>query len=186
MKRVLVVVFLLIFAGKIFPQPLPFPYNLDFEVGDLGMLPKGWVVPSYADNLGYIAYLTDEEPKSGRFCLELYREGSYQEDIYGSVMQSIDARPYRGKTIVFRAYVRAEIHSPKGSAHIWVREREKKNEDSGFLEYLPHQPVVTRDWELREIITTISPNADFINFGLLLFGNGKAWIDNASFEIVST
>lgn len=184
MKKVLVIILLQVLIVKSSAQPLPFPYNLDFEVGELGKLPKGWVVPSYADNLGYVAYLSDEEPKSGRFCLELYRAGTYKEDMYGSVMQSIDAKPYRGKTIVFRAYVRAEIHSPKGSAHIWVRERVGKNEELGFLEYLPLQPVVVRNWELREIKTTISPDADVINFGLLLFGNGKAWIDNASFEII--
>lgn len=177
-------VFFFIFGIFLRGQTLPVPYNLDFEIGELGKLPKGWFVPSYADNLGYVAYLTNELPKSGQYCLELYREGKYEEGIYGSVMQSIDAKPYRGKTIRFRAYIRAEILSPKGSAHIWVRERIGNDEESGFFEYLPNQPCVIRDWEVREIVGTISPNADVINFGLLLFGNGKAWIDSASFEVI--
>lgn len=186
MRTVIILFFSQIIATHLLSQTLPFPYNLDFEIGELGKLPKGWVLPSYAYKLGYAAYLTDEEPKSGKYCFELYRSGAYQEDIYGSVMQSIDARPYRGKTIIFKAYVRAEIHSPKGSAHIWVRERIGNDEESGFLEYLPLEPVVLRNWQLREIKTTISSDADVINFGLLLFGNGKAWIDSASFEIVSS
>jgi len=176
--------FLIFVATPLLNQTLPLPYNLDFEIGEPGKLPKGWTVPSYAEKLGYQAYLTTEEPFSGKYCLELFREGKYQEDIYGSVMQSIDATPYRGKTIRFRAYIRAEIHSPKGSAHIWVRERSGNDEESGFFEYLPNQPAVLRQWEVREIQGKISKNATTINFGLLLFGNGKAWIDSASFEIV--
>lgn len=177
--------FILFFVGHLLQsQTLPVPYNLDFEIGEVGKLPKGWFVPSYADKLGYIAYLTNELPKSGKYCLELYRDGKFEEGIYGSVMQSIDAKPYRGKTIRFRAYIRAEIHSPKGSAHIWVRERIGTDEESGFFEYLPNQPCVLREWEVREIVGTISPNADVINFGLLLFGNGRAWIDSASFEVI--
>jgi hypothetical protein len=175
---------ILSYVSLLHTQPLPFPYNLDFEIGEIGRLPKGWIVPSYAEKLGYSAHLTDDKPKSGKYCLELTKEGKYEEGIYGSVMQSVDAKPYRGKRIRFRAYIRAEIHSPLGSAHIWVRERIGNDEESGFFEYLPNQPMVLRDWELREIQGLISPNADVINFGLLLFGNGKAWIDSASFEII--
>ncbi len=165
-------------------QTLPVPYNLDFEIGEKGKLPKGWFVPSYAENLGYKAYLTDEEPHNGKFCLELFREGEFKEGVYGSVMQSIDAKPYQGKLIRFRAYIRAEIHSSRGSAHIWVRERFSNEEEAGFFEYLPNSPCVLREWEVREIVGRISKNAVTINFGLLLFGNGKVWIDSASFEIV--
>ncbi|MEJ5285715.1 MAG: hypothetical protein CH6_3221 [Candidatus Kapaibacterium sp.] len=179
---------LLLFFLLTFPlrtQPLPYPYNLDFEIGEKGKLPKGWFVPSYAEKLGYGAFLTDEEPKSGRYCLELFREGKYEEGMYGSVMQSIDAKPYRGKMVRFRAYIRAEIHSPQGSAHIWVRERIGNDEETGFFEYHQDQPMVLRQWEVREVKGRISPNAEVINFGLLLLGNGRAWIDSASFEVLS-
>lgn len=180
----LTLIILLSSYAFVFSQGLPVPYNLDFEIGEFGKLPKGWTVPSYADKLGYTAYLTNEEPKSGKYCLELFREGKYEEGMYGSVMQSVDAKPYRGKTIRLKAFIRAEVHSPKGSAHLWIRERIGNDEESGYFEYLPNQPCVLRKWELREIVGLISPDADVINFGLLLFGNGKAWIDSVSFEII--
>ncbi|MGB9770571.1 MAG: S41 family peptidase [Candidatus Kapaibacteriota bacterium] len=186
MKTQVLIILWFYASFQVLTQPLPIPYNLDFEIGEKGKLPKGWFVPSYAEKLGYQAYLSDEEPKSGRFCLELFREGDYKDGTYGSVMQSIDAKPYRGKMVKFRAYIRAEIHSPKGSAHIWLRERFGNDEESGFFEYLPNQPMVLRQWEVREIRGVIDPNADAINFGLLLFGNGKAWIDSASLEIISS
>ncbi|MCX7880214.1 MAG: S41 family peptidase [Ignavibacteria bacterium] len=168
-----------------FSQPLPFPYNLDFEIGEKGLLPKGWFVPTYAERLGYYAHLTDDEPYSGRFCFMLAKDGGYQEGIYGSVMQSVDATPYRGKKVLFRAYIRAEIHSPQGSAHIWIRERLTDSEEEGFLEYHQFSPVVTRKWQIREIVAEISPKARVVNFGLLLFGTGRAWIDNASIEVLN-
>ncbi len=183
MKTKILILFLFPFL-TLWSQTLPVPFNLDFEIGVKSQPPKGWFVPSYAENLGYTAYLTDEDPYNGKFCLELFRDGEYKEGVYGSVMQSIDAKPYQGKLIRFRAYIRAEIHSPQGSAHIWVRERFSNEDETGFFEYLPNSPAVLRQWEVKEIVGRISKNAVAINFGLLLFGNGKAWIDSASFEIV--
>lgn len=163
---------------------LPHPYNLDFELGDIGTLPKGWTVPRYADQLGYSAFLTDETPLKNYLCLKLICPGEYKEGIYGSVMQSIDAKPFRGKTIRFRAAVRAQIFSPRGSAHLWIRERFAENEETGLFEYNPNQPIVLQNWNYYEVIGKISTNADIINFGLLLFGTGEAYIDDASFEII--
>ncbi len=182
-KIILALIF--VFSLKIFTQTyLPHPYNLDFEIGEVGKLPAGWTVPSYADKLGYKAYLADYEPLKNKYCLELTRDGEFIEDIYGSVMQSIDAKPYRGKRIRFRAAVKAEIWSPKGSAHLWIRERFKDDDQIGLFDFMADKPIVIRQWNYYQIEGYISKDALFINFGLMLFGNGKAWIDDASFEII--
>ncbi|MGQ9818710.1 MAG: S41 family peptidase [Candidatus Kapaibacteriales bacterium] len=180
---ILIIIFLNFFTSK-GQLILPHPYNLDFELGDIGSLPKGWIVPRYAEKIGYSAFLTDEQPKKGRLCLKLVFNGEYNEGIYGSVMQSIDAKPFRGKTIRFRAAVKAQIHSPKGSAHLWIRERFNDIDQIGFFEYNPNQPIVLQDWNYYEVIGKISQEAEIINFGLLLFGTGQAWIDDALFEII--
>lgn len=184
MKKIIFLILLLnlsISKGQVI---LPHPYNLDFELGDIGTLPKGWILPRYADQLGYSAFLTDEDPKKEHFCLKLFYYGEYKEGIYGSVMQSIDAKPYRGKTVRFRAAVRAQIFSPRGSAHLWIREKFAENDETGFFEYNPNQPIVLQEWNYYEVIGKISPEAVIINFGLLLFGTGQAWMDDATFEII--
>ncbi len=189
MKKILPI-FIALFSfvcPKVFPQNfLPNPYNLDFEIGEIGALPKGWIVPNYAVNLSYKAYISNQEPLSGKRCLELSREGDYVENVYGSVMQSIDATPYRGKKIKIRAAIKAEIHSPKGSAHLWVRERFKDEEQTGLFEYMAQNPVVIREWKYYEIEGWISNDALYLNYGLLLFGNGIAWIDDVSIKVLDS
>lgn len=189
MKQILILIFVIICFSTldIFSQNfLPHPYNLDFEIGEVGLLPKGWIVPSYAEKLGYKAYVTNVEPKTGKQCLELSREGEYIEDTYGSVMQSIDASAFRGKKIRIRAAIKAEIHSPKGSAHLWVRERFKNDDQVGLFEFMAQNPIVIREWKYYEIEGWISNEALYLNYGLLLFGNGKAWLDNVSIEILDS
>ena len=165
-------------------QKLLHPYNLDFEEGSPGTLPLGWVIPGYAVKNGYEAEVSTELPRSGNKCF-LLKHFSDSLDIHGSVMQTIDAKPYRGKLIRLRAAVRAEIMGPRGSAHLWLRTHLTDNcpgfEDMGEL-----HPVVINNWDYYEITGRIDKNADVLNFGLMMIGNGKAWIDDASLEIIDS
>jgi C-terminal processing protease CtpA/Prc len=164
-------------------QKLLHPYNLDFEMGTAGSLPIGWTLPIYAYKNGFQAVLSTENPKTGVKCLEL-RHFADSLDELGSVMQSIDAKPYRGRTIRFRAAIRAEINGPRGSAHLWLRVH-LTNDCTGLEDFREQQPVVINDWQYYEITGKIDNNADVINYGLMLIGNGNAWIDDASFEFIN-
>ena len=69
----------------------------------------------------------------------LHAEG-FADTLYGSVMQSIDAFPYRGKRIILRAAVKAEVTGDNGSAHLWISERFANNsagndqQDGGIIQ----------------------------------------------------
>ena len=178
-------IFLVAATAPAIGQRLLNPYNLNFEIGEDGKLPPGWIVPTYASKNGYSASLTSLNPKNGKYCFEIKKEEGYKEEIYGSVMQSLDAKPYCGKTVKFRAAVRAEISGPKGSAHLWIRAR-VPNDQVGFFEMMENNPVVINEWQYYEITGKIDEDAVDLNFGLLLFGTGKAWIDDASFEILDS
>jgi C-terminal processing protease CtpA/Prc len=161
-----------------------YPNNLNFEDGKPGELPIGWVEPGFSIKNEYKAFITKDEPKSGKKCLELNRlEKPFNDSIVGAVMQSIDAKPYRGKRIRFRAAVCAEIISNKGSAHLWLRVQ-KADKCDGLTDYKENEPVVNTDWKYCEIVGRIDEDAETINYGMLLSGNGRAWIDDASFEII--
>jgi hypothetical protein len=158
------------------------PNNLDFDEGVAGKMPVSWILPSYAQARQYKAFLTETDVKSGKFCLELNRFATYKDSLYGSVMQSIDAKPYRGKTIKFGAWVKSEIHGPKGSAHLWLIEYTHDNNIS-YYDLMEDRPIVSNEWAYYEVIADIDDDAEYINFGLMLKGNGKAWIDAAKFDI---
>lgn len=181
---VLAVILSLSFSRAESVQKLLHPYNLDFEEGSPGTLPLGWVLPAYAVKKGYEAEVSTESPKSGNKCF-LLRHFTDSLDVLGSVMQTIDAKPYRGKLIRFRAAVRAEIMGPRGSAHLWLRAHLPDN-CPGFEDLNELHPVVINNWEYYEITGKIDKNAEVLNFGLMLIGNGKAWIDDASLVIIDS
>jgi hypothetical protein len=49
---------------------------------------------------------------------------------------------------------------------------------------MEEMPIVMNIWDHYEIEAEISPYAKQINFGLLLMGTGRAWIDDVSLEII--
>ncbi len=175
-------IFLVLFYIPAPGQPLMHPYNLDFEEGEVGKIPRGWSVPMYAEKLGYFCMLTDELPAQGKYSLKLIHDGEYKEGIYGSVMQSIDAKPYAGRNFKLKAAIRAEITSPLGSAHLWIRVH-RPDKETGFADIMDDRPIVLNSWGYYEIEGTIDPDAEIINYGLLLKGSGRAWIDDVSFTI---
>jgi len=185
LKYLILVLLVLILCFDAKSEPLLYPYNLDFEVGTPGRMPRGWILPEYATNNGYGAELTELNPKSGKYCLELHRKAPLKEDtIYGSVMQSVDGTPFQGKTIRFRAAVRAEIEGPQGSAHLWIMPY-RPDGSVAYYDKMENQPIVINTWAYYDITLKIDEDSPFINFGLMLNGSGKAWIDDASFEIIN-
>lgn len=177
-----VLIFLILIQVGGAGQPLMHPYNMDFEEGEVGKIPRGWSVPMYAEKLGYYCMLTDELPAQGKYSLKLIHDGEYKEGIYGAVMQSVDAKPYAGRNFKLRAAIRAEITSPIGSAHLWIRVHRPENE-TGFADIMDDRPIVLNSWGYYEIEGTIDSDAEMINYGLLLKGSGRAWIDDVSFTI---
>lgn len=187
MKRIILVLALVFFntlISQAVVKPLMQPYNLDFEEGTDGKLPRGWVLPEYTSNLRYEVQLTSTNPKNGRHCLEISRDQPYKENIYGSAMQSVDASQYRGKMIRYKAALRAEISSPIGSAHLWLIEY-LPNDDVAYYDLMEDKPVVSNQWQYYELNAEIHPDAQYINFGVMLKGNGFAWMDDATIEIIS-
>lgn len=160
-------------------QPLLHPYNLDFEDAFPGYMPYGWVVPGYAQSLNYYAEASKENPASGKFCLMLSNNNKLEEGAYGSVMQSIDVKPYRGRRFLFNAVVRTDFEDPKSSAHLWAKVV-RDNKQEGFFDWMQDNPIRTKEWSYFEIAGLVDEDANEMNFGLLLMGNGKAWIDKAS------
>jgi C-terminal processing protease CtpA/Prc len=154
------------------------PVNLDFEQGSIGAVPDDWVCPTN----GYVAQLTEQQPQSGKHAALLQSQPDANKAApFGNLMQAIDATPYRGKRVRFKAFVRIEPGATAASAQLWMRVDRAANK-IGFFDNMRDRPIRLSEWKEYEIVGDIDDDADVINFGMLLIGQGKAWIDTASFE----
>ena len=154
------------------------PVNLDFEQGTLGQLPDGWDCPTKPN---YAAELSDTQPKSGKRTTVLHDVETAAGSNFGNLMQAIDATPFRGRWVRFKAYVRTEVNEDEGRAQLWLRVDRADNK-RGFFDNMMDRPITSGEWREYEIVGDVDEDAAVINIGMLLLGKGKAWIDAASFE----
>lgn len=172
--------------------------NLDFEDGVVGEVPTGWHTPQVNDMSGYTVELVDQAAKTGKRSVMIARVGEPSSDAdgpppgggFGNVMQRIDAAPYRGKRVRFGGWVRTKVSRLPlpgplggGQAQAWFRV-DRKGGTMGFFDNMDDRPIRAKDWQQFEIVGDIAADAEQINFGLLLTGRGKAWLDSVSIEVV--
>jgi hypothetical protein len=159
------------------PPALPAaPVNLDFEQGELGLMPPGWEMTAASERAGFGADLTDEKPYEGKTCAVVRGIGYGRTPGTGTMMQSFDAAAYRGQRVRFRAAVRAE-----GSrAQLWLAV-ERPRQVSGFFDNMADRPITAARWQVYELDGEVAPDATRIGIGLTVNGDGRAWIDAGAF-----
>jgi len=157
------------------------PANSGFEQGQPGQAPDHWRVPKVP---GYHVLISDEDPKSGKQCVTI-KQDTENPGLFGNVMQKIDAASFRGKRVRYRAAVRTEIDGQDGRAQLWMRvDLSAKKGNLGFFDNMANRPIRKKDWDYYEIVGDIAEDAETINLGMFLKGNGQAWMDDVSLEIV--
>jgi hypothetical protein len=160
------------------------PVNMDFEQGERGQLPTGWSFTPASKAAGSTAELTEDNPKTGKRCAVLTGELGSMQKGFGNLWQSVEATAYRGKSVRFRAAVRVEAGEPGARAQLWLRV-DRKNNKMGFIDNMGDRPITERDWRYYDSVAEVDEDATSIYFGIIFFGKTKAWIDDASFEILS-
>ena len=48
---------------------------------------------------------------------------------------------------------------------------------------MPDHPIVDRAWRLYRVTMDVPEEADEITLGLVLTGNGRAWVDDVSLQV---
>ncbi len=153
------------------------PQNLDFEdeLVSLGM--AGWFAPPSIKD--YQVKLTSHNPHSGKQCVEVSSLRS-EPNGFGNVMQYIDATPYRGKKITYKAYVRSEAKLPLGNAQLWLRV-DRTNKKKGFFDNMHDRPIISPVWKEYTITGIVDDDARGIAIGCMMHGEGKIYVDDVSF-----
>ena len=171
--------------------------NLDFEDGNAGGLPPGWITssffgapfnsPALPRSLGFEAVTTEDDFYRGKRSGILARSpGRRYGEIFGTLAQRVDASSYRGKLVRLRAMVRSEVIGPGNEAYLWLQAARgfTAPQRIAFLEDMSDRPITHRDWREYEIVGEVPADAETIDFGLALVGEGRAWIDAVSLESV--
>jgi len=161
------------------------PANPALEEGAVGEAPAGWF---FASQSGGKAALDATTPFQGALSVLLDATEAQGEQRFANLMQSIDAAPWRGERVRFRAAVRTEGLTAGSTAQMWLRVDRPDDADgnrrSGAFDNMDDRPIRAQEWAHYEIVLDVADDATRIALGLFVLGNGKAWLDDVSFEAV--
>jgi erythromycin esterase len=162
------------------------PTNLDFENGEAGKFLTGWSGPFGVGVFSYETLTTTDDPHTGKRCAMIRSiPGPRYGESYGRVAQIVDATPYRGQKVRLRAAVRTDVAGPGNQAHLWLNYyMEEPGSETDTLDAQTAQAITTPKWKVIEIVRDVPKEADVLSFGLALVGEGRAWLDSVSLEVV--
>ncbi len=165
------------------PQKFPSLANAGFEDVDALGVPSQWRFAPKLRRFDFQIATSDDRPHSGSRSAAISRPvGRHYGETIGVLDQRIDATPYRGKTIRLRAAARADA-----STRSWLRltvARKVFGPQAVAFDSLDAHPVVSPDWRVYDITADVPEDADAIAYGLALVGDGKAWLDTVSIDVV--
>ncbi|HEX4960649.1 MAG TPA: S41 family peptidase [Thermoanaerobaculia bacterium] len=171
---------LILFLAPALVKPAEPPAaTFDFEQGEVGQAPAGWTVsPQMAAS--YAIRLTDEKPQAGKLCAVLVSIGPLPTQGVGWALRSLDAAPYRGKRVRFRAQARVELgeHGQRGRLMLGSG-RAAQSVFEGTS-----QPIRQNQWAAYEAVGDIPKDAKAVELGIALLGDGKAFLDSVSLEVI--
>ena len=159
--------------------------NAGFESAKPGRLgaPDGWWAIQHAGPTSYKFTADTTTKHAGERSLRIDNVGS---EPFGSIFQTIDAAPWRGKTLRLAGWIRTEgttgnrygsgaglnVHAIRGGYSREVSQM-RKNAVHG-----------TTGWTRYEVVLDVSKDAEQIELGLNLFGGGTAWLDDVTLDVV--
>lgn len=143
--------------------------------------PKGWWGGS-GNPSAYQVGVDHEVSKSGKASAYVQMQGADQKT-FGTLAQAFEPKDYLGKRLRLSAHLKTE--NAAAGAGLWMRvdgpgctlafDNMEKRMVQG----------TTKDWKKVEIVLDVPEKANAITFGLMVTGNGKAWVDDFQLETVS-
>jgi hypothetical protein len=170
-------------AGTAATTSLPAaPVNLDFEDGDLRLMPPGWSMTTDSERDGFGAELTDEQPYHGALCALVHTVAFRHRPGSGTLIQLFDATAYRGQRVRFRAAVRVEAGTATRAQLFLAVQR--PGGEPGFFDNMADRPIGAATWQVFDVDGDVAPDATRIGIGMTVNGDGRAWIDAGSFAVL--
>jgi hypothetical protein len=111
------------------------------------------------------------------------REMSLETSPFSTITQTIDPATVLGKRIRFSAFVKTADRNENSRAMLWLRV-DRESGKRGAFDNMQNRPIECDEWEKFEIVVEVAEDAKQIMLGLLVSGNTRAWIDDATIEVV--
>jgi hypothetical protein len=163
------------------PEMKATPQNLSFSEGTAGSAPTAWLLgpewfmPPHVPV--YEALIAEaDQCHGGAQCATVHSLRSDPSIPLSFLYQDLDASPYRGQTLIYRAFVRVDP-TVEGVARLLVRIH-RKDCSTTFRDDMGNHPVVSGEWGAYEIRAPIATDAYHIELGIQLVGAGAAWLTN--------
>jgi len=105
----------------------------------------------------------------------------------GTLMQTAAARPYLGKSIKMKAFLRSNDVAQR--AGLWIRADDIDGSTVAFRNCFSRQAPRSfvkgsSAWEQVETTIAIPDSAVVLSYGVQLIGTGAVWIDDVSFDVI--
>jgi len=147
--------------------------NPDFEqIGSDGI--PGWVTVQHAGPSSYSMSIDAEGAYAGRGSFHMKRT---QPQVYGSLEQTLDARPYAGKTVELSAMLKTQGVGAEGwKLYITAQMPGAMAYSSGL--------TGNADWKRDTVKLRIPANAQQLKVGVTLLDVGEGWMDDVELKTV--
>lgn len=146
----------------------------DFEQSSADGGVPGWNESQHAGPRSYRMWIDPVDPYAGHGSFHMART---LPQVYGSLTQTVDARPYAGKTIELSAMVKSKDVGPGG----W-----KLFVDAGLPNTLVYSTGLTGDngWKSESLRLKVPAIAERLVVGVTLLDAGDGWMDNVELKTV--
>jgi len=145
--------------------------------------PEGWVTIQHAGNVSYLFTPDHDAPHSGERSLRIDNVGP---EPYGAVYQIVDAAPYRGRTLVFSAWMKTkETKGNRFGTGAGLLLQAMKNGYPDAVKQMRRNAIGgTTEWTRYQLELVVPADAQKVEVGLNLFGPGTVWFDDALLELL--
>lgn len=100
--------------------------------------------------------------------------------LFGSMVQTVDATPFRGARVRLRGKLRV---AGGGQGKMWLRVDRAGGSGVGFFENMDERPIRATTWTDAEITGIVSGDATALAFGLLFNSPGTIWYDDLELAV---
>ena len=148
--------------------------NPGFEqAGSTGVVP-GWIFLQHAGVRGYEAALDTGHPYSGQQSARIQR---LQPQVFGSLVQRVDANALKGKTVELSAMLRSKDVGPKGF---------KLYLNGGRPNTVKYSAGVTgtTGWQRQAVQLKVPATVHELTLGVTLLDSGSGWVDDVRLQVI--